>query len=157
MDDDQFYRALRSEAYQQTQILHPGLRLTEIDTKAVEASVTRGYTWAWDEDDNAHLAARFEVAVWENADLTGMCRGKPIEDNRKLCLEIVEAAPNIPLAARQPVLPAISLCALVYAKLIGAAEVRLLEPTSLSRIRLYERLGYRYVAAGHYLVKEVTS
>lgn len=157
MTNEAYYRHLRHSAYRATEKFFSGnnsLELTEIDAKAVNASYDGQYTWAWDDDDNATLAARFEVAVWEKSRLTGLCRGKPIEHNSKLCLEIVEAAPTIPLSERSYILPIIGVCVSVYAKMIGAKQIRLMEPTSKSRVRLYERLGFKSVAAG-YMVKEV--
>lgn len=156
--DEVYYRSLRLRAYKNAEhaVLKRGINvtLTEIDLKAVQASYHGGFTWAWD-DDNVYLASRFEVAVWEKSILTGLCRGKPIERNSKLCLEIVEAAPNLPSSNRSPLLPTINACVMIYARLIGAKEVHLMEPTSKSRIRLYERLGFKYVPAGNYLVMKV--
>lgn len=149
------YKKLRNDAYRATERLFTA-RLTEIDAKAVAASHKHGFTWAWDDDANAHLASRFEVAVWEHEGLTGLCRGKPININDSgLALEIVEAAPDIPLAKRSHVLPIVDVCAEVYASLIGATEIRLMEPTSTSRIRLYAMMGYKHIPSGNYLVKKV--
>ncbi len=155
MNEETYFKQLREATYRAAERRYHQVRLSAIDDKAVNAALSGGYTWAWDDDENAHLAARFEVAIWENSQLTGLCRGKPIETLSKLCLEIVEAAPNVPRSGRSDILPIISACATIYARMIGASEIRLMEPTSKSRIRLYTRLGFRYVVAGNYLVKEV--
>lgn len=85
-----------------------------------------------------------------------MCRGKPIGiQNSGLGLEIVEAAPDVPLAQRSLVLPVIDVCAEVYASLIGASEIRLMEPTTESRVHLYAMPGYKHVPSGNYLVKRL--
>lgn len=157
MSDELYYKELREQTYRAVEKLHKqqAIRLSSIDTKAVSASIKHGYTWAWDDDDNARIASRFEVAAWKGSDLTGLCRGKPIEAHSKLCLEIVEAAPDISMTERGAILPIMSACASIYGRLIGAQEIRVLEPTSASRVRLYERYGYRYVASGNYLFKKV--
>lgn len=157
--DELYYRNLRLRAYRNAEQAASkrgiNVTLTEIDSKAVQASYHGGFTWAWDDDDNAHLASRFEVAVWERSTLTGLCRGKPIERNSKLCLDIIEASPNLHPGKRNPLLPIINACVMIYARQIGAKEVHLMEPTSKSRVRLYERLGFKYVPAGNYLVMKV--
>lgn len=148
--DEIYYKRLRERCYRLSeQIIKSSdtynISLSEIDSNAINASMRFGYTWAWDDDENIDLPSRFEVAVWLNKNrLISLCRGKPTYDHQNLCLEIIEAAPKVPFNERPSVLPIVDATAEVYARLIGAAEIRLMEPTSESRVKLYKRYGYHY-------------
>lgn len=83
------------------------MHLGAIEHTAVQAAEVEEFNWAWVDDDNAHLAARLDVSVWERSRLTGLCRGKPVESNSQLHSGIVEAGPNILLRERQILLPII--------------------------------------------------
>lgn len=56
------YKKLREEAYRATEKVFK-VSLTSIDSKSVSAAQKHKFTWDWSDDENAYIAARFEVAI----------------------------------------------------------------------------------------------
>jgi hypothetical protein len=87
---------------------------------------------------------RFELAVWYNGRLESLSLGRPSYKGTRLRLELIERVPsNSSLRGR--VFPITEIALIAYANLLGAAEVRIMEPVNDSVRAYYVSRGYSYV------------
>lgn len=75
-----------------------------------------------------------------------------------LRLDFIEALPeNNPLKGR--VVPIVISTAELYGTIVGASQLRIINPLDTNLIEYYSSFGYRYINEGiskHYLVKDLT-
>jgi hypothetical protein len=96
---------------------------------------------------------RFDLAIWYEKELAGLSFGRPSYNGTFLRLDFAEASPRgSPLKGR--IFPITLTAAELYAHVIGAHEVRLVNPIHESLVEYYSRFGYTYVSGrDHYLYK----
>lgn len=143
------------------------IRLTEVSqqaliyTKIWAADINRKVDWQWIEGYRNYSFRhpnRFELATWYGNALAGLSLGRPSYAGTRLRLEFIEASPtNTPLKGR--IVPITISVAELYANIIGASELRIIDPVDKKLIEYYSSFGYRYCDGKtesnqkHYLVK----
>lgn len=154
------YQELRDKSRQIAQnALPPGLidvvNLKPVDSlslshsKRWEISESRkeDANWSWEDsipDYSYRHPKRFDLAIWyANAQLCGLCIGKPTFTGSRLRLDVIEGAPiNHPLKGK---VVSISISAAeAYADLIGADQIRIMRPLNKDLIRYYQNHGFTY-------------
>lgn len=135
---------------------HSKIMLTEIDSKALQASV--GWLdiecsrpraeWSWKEAARVYrkeYTKRFEVAIWHSGKLCGLSYGRPSYGKTRLRIELIEGAPRAEnsLGPRR-VVPITIMNATAYAGTLGAKELRIMSPAP-GLIGYYESLDFTYV------------
>lgn len=143
------------------------IKLTQISSKALIYSKTwstdtrRKISWPWAEDYKNYAFRhpnRFELATWYGNTLASLSLGKPSYAGSRLRLEFIEANPSGTLLKGRIVPITISVAEL-YANIIGASELRIIDPIDKKLIEYYSSFGYRYCDGHaeknhkHYLVK----
>lgn len=137
-----------------TIIIHEAL----LSSKQWSQSTTRRYNWDWLDGYGSfrfRYPKRFEMALWQTNDLIGLSMGRPTYNGTALRLDIVEASPS-DLAERPSIFPFILVAYNTYARLIHASQLRIMDPVNEQVKQYYESFGYKYVANGDYLFKEVS-
>ncbi len=80
--------------------------------------------------------------------------GRPTYEGQHLRLDFVEARPR-ELGPRPRLFEEILLAYAVYAKLLGAKQLRIMHPINDFVREYYQSYGYTYVAKQDYLFKDV--
>jgi len=94
------------------------------------------------------------MALWDAGKLIGLSMGRPTYQGTALRLDVVEAAPS-DLGDRPSIFETVLLAYGIYARLINAKQIRIMNPVN-DRVRTYyESYNYKYVADGDYLFKEI--
>jgi hypothetical protein len=94
------------------------------------------------------------MALWESKRLIGLSMGRPTYQGTALRLDVVEASPT-DLGDRPAIFEAVLLGYGIYARLINAKQIRIMNPVNERVKTYYEKYNYKYVAKGDYLVKEI--
>jgi len=162
------YNKLRKEALRAARKAYEeagkeNIRATSISPEALKAckawnnSLDRRVDWDWSslytEFKNEH-PKRFEIALWKGCQLIGLSLGKPSYCASNLRLELVEASPP-DLGDRPSIMNLVLLAYVIYAHMINATEIRIMNPINDYVIKHYEKYGYTYVSSGSYLYKKV--
>lgn len=167
-DAERRYSKIRKEALAvATEIVQSGgnasLKLSEIDAKALSVSKTwelspaRLADWDWVAGYNIfrkRYPKRFEMALWETGKLIGLSIGRPTYHGTALRLDVVEAAP-LDLGERSSIFDSVLVAYGVYARLINAKEIRIMNPINKEVRSYYEKFDYKYVQKGNYLYREI--
>jgi hypothetical protein len=139
------------------------INLTEINANALNASKewmrsnSRIKNWDWVEGYSVfrfRYPKRFEMALWESSKLIGLSMGRPTYQGTALRLDVVEAAPS-DLGERPKIFEAVLIGYGVYARMINAKQIRIMNPVNEQVKSYYEKYRYKYVASGDYLVREI--
>lgn len=155
------FRALALEVAQNS--IDSKFRLTKITSEALEAtrswdnSELRRYHWDWKKNYSVYrirYPKRFEIAVWENNIMTAISLGRPTYHATGLRLDIVEAMPK-DLGDRSNVFDTIILAYEVYARMINANHIRIMNPVNDTVKAFYEKYGYKYITKGDYLTRDI--
>jgi len=164
IDADHRYEKIRELALEVAQnSIDSKFKLTKITPEALNATVLwnnseeRRYLWDWKKNYSYYrmnYPKRFEIAVWENSMLTAISLGRPTYNATGLRLDIVEAMPR-DLGERSNVFDTIILACEVYARMINANHIRIMNPVNDTVKTFYERYGYKYIAKGDYLTKDI--
>lgn len=173
-DAEQRYEAFRDLSRQNIQQSLPYtdrnlIRLEPISNESLVAAKlwmadpTRRVDWDWAgsggySDYAFRYPKRFEMATWYGNSLASLCLGRPSYTGTQMRMDFTEAAPsNNPLKGR--VIPIVVSAGELYASIIGAREIRLIDPIHEKLIEYYASIGYTYVNQNvdkHYLVKVLT-
>ncbi len=94
------------------------------------------------------------MAVWETNKLIGLSLGRPTYYGTALRLDFVEASPP-DLGDRPAIIEFVLLGYDIYAKLINAKQIRIMNPINKTVLSYYEKFGYEYVAKGDYLFRSI--
>lgn len=142
------------------------IKLEGITTKALSVAKTwNSYTsrlvdWDWVfgyKSYSKRYPKRFELATWYGNQLASLSLGRPSYMGGHLRLDFIEALPeNNPLKGR--VVPIVISVAELYGTIIGASQLRIIDPTDVNLIKYYSSFGYMYIKEGtkkHYLVKDL--
>ncbi|MCO1335937.1 hypothetical protein MO867_16510 [Microbulbifer sp. OS29] len=100
------------------------------------------------------LPKRFEIALWENRILIAISIGLPTYHATGMRLDVVEAMPR-DLGDRSNVFDTIILAYEIYARMINANHIRIMNPVNETVRAFYERYGYQYIARGNYLTRDI--
>jgi hypothetical protein len=119
--------------------------------------------WPWDSgyrDYSYRNPKRFELATWYGNTLAGLSLGRPSYAGTRLRLEFIESRPSSS-SLKGRIVPITISVAELYANIIGADELRIVDPVDEKLIEYYSSFGYKYVNAitekhyKHYLVKAI--
>jgi hypothetical protein len=139
------------------------IRLTTITlealnaTKLWERSSIRQVNWNWLDGHSSfkfRYPKRFEIALWQANQLIGLSMGKPTYSGTALRLDVIEAAPS-DLGNRPSIFEMVILAYGVYARLINAKQIRIMNPINDQVKAYYQTFGYTYVAKGDYLYMDI--
>jgi|TARA_R110001583_G_scaffold44253_1_gene140243 hypothetical protein len=135
-----------------------------MQAKLWTADPNRTVDWPWDggyQDYSYRNPKRFELATWYGNTLAGLSLGRPSYAGTRLRLEFIESRPSSsPLKGR--IVPITISVAELYASVIGAEELRIIDPVDERLIEYYSSFGYTYRKAigeknqKHYLVKAIS-
>lgn len=126
-------------------------------TQAWSSSSLRQYDWDWISNYNfyrANYPKRFEIAVWEQSQLSAISIGRPTYNATGMRLDVVEAMPR-DLGSRSNVFDVIILAYEIYARMINANHIRIMNPVNATVKAFYEKYGYTYVTKGDYLTRDI--
>lgn len=168
LEAEQRYDLLRKQALQiTTETIEAegvrGVQLTTIDTEALtaskkwERSKIRRVDWDWVDGYGTFKfrhPKRFEMALWESRQLIGLSLGRPTYQGTALRLDFVEASP-LDLGARPAIIEFVLLGYEVYARLLNAKQIRIMNPINQTVREYYEKFGYTYVDRGDYLFRSI--
>ncbi len=142
------------------------IRLSEItaeallQTKMWERSPLRSkkeVDWSWFDDYNHfkfRYPKRFEMAIWQASKLIGMSIGRRTYNGTAMRLDVVEASPP-DLGERPAIFETVLLGYEIYAKLVNAKQIRIMNPVNDKIRAYYEQFGYQYSQESNYLYTEV--
>lgn len=164
LDAERRYDVLRQLALSTAQKNAPAnIRYTEIDAHASAAaadwnkSPTRQVDWDW----AASLPSlrrrhpkRFELALWATSDLIALSFGRPTYNGDHLRLDFVEARPR-DLGERPDIFIHVQLAYGIYARLVNAQSLRIMNPINDQVKVYYESFGYVYDKRGDFVQKEI--
>lgn len=158
------YSKLRNTAIEIAQnLVTSGIRLTTITPVALTAakkwnnSASRLVDWDWQAgfaDFSFRHPKRFDLAVWEGAELISLSMGRPTYEGTHLRLDFAEARPR-EIGPRIQVFAELLLTYTIYARLLNAKEVRIMHPLNEKLREYYRAFGYTYIDKGDYLFKEI--
>lgn len=164
MDAERRYEKIRALALEVAQkSIDSKFKLTQITAQALQAtrtwekSIQRKYDWNWLKNHSHYSKTypkRFEIAVWEKSTLAAISLGRPTYNATGLRLDIVEAMPR-DLGERSNVFDTIILAYEIYARMINANHIRIMNPVNDTVKSFYERYGYKYIAEGDYLIRDI--
>jgi hypothetical protein len=166
LEAEQRYGILRNNALraseQELRLEYPELRLTTIDSAALQASRAwselpgRRVNWDWRASMPAfrfRYPKRFEVAVWYRRQLNCLSIGRPTYAGTALRLDFIEGSP----AKREIAVFEVVLVAMfTYAKLLGADEIRVMHPLNDVVRNYYVLHDFSYVSQGDYLFRRLS-
>ncbi len=164
IDAEQRYDKIRSLALETAQITADNkFKLTKINVEALEEALSwensteRKYHWDWKQNYSHYLMnypKRFEVALWENDILAAISLGRPTYNATGLRLDIVEAMPR-DMGDRSTIFEEIIIAYEIYAQMINANHIRIMNPVNDAVKSYYEKYGYSYVPKGDYLMRDI--
>lgn len=152
------YTDVRKLAYEITQEELPyqdksAIKLSEITSNALgiinqaDVVVKRGVDWDWEFGVRSYRKRypnRFELALWYNSTLCGLSLGRPSYNGTRVRLDFIERVPHIHNPLKGRVTPITVTAYEVYARLIDAAEVRIIKPAE-ELITYYSSFNYFFV------------
>lgn len=129
------------------------------DQYALDAAAEWGYSehrrvdWNWFKCYSAfkfRYPKRFELALWHKDVLASLALGRPTYNGTHMRLDMVEACPDKPkdLSVIEKNLVAFA----IYAEMLGATELRIMNPINRDVRSYYSRFGLAYDAIGDYMV-----
>ncbi|SHG28485.1 hypothetical protein SAMN04487965_3688 [Microbulbifer donghaiensis] len=140
---------------------HPNLILTTINQSVLRAVDSwsghpeRQVNWNWAgsyPDLKFRYPKRFECAVWNKGQLNALSFGRPTYNCGSLRLDFIEASPEDREIA---VFDIIIVAMRTYADMLGAKELRIMNPINGRVKEYYEYHGFVYVRDGDYLFRRV--
>lgn len=168
LDAEKRYEILRKTALE---IAHSGLNPQEkslfkfetitnsalTETANWGKSPNRRVDWDWISGYAAfkfRYPKRFETAIWFRDKLINISMGRPTYNGSSLRLDFVEASPK-DLGERPSVFNEVLVAYGIYARMINAKQIRIMNPINTEVKEYYESFGYTYVANKDYLFREV--
>lgn len=165
IDAEKRYQSIRETALAASEGIlkkeYAELKLTIINQTALSASQQweghnkRHVDWDWFNSYGAfkfRYPKRFEVAVWHKNKLASLTLGRPTYHGSSLRLDFIEASPS----EREIAVFEIVIVAMrVYADMLGAREIRVMNPINETVKEYYASYGFDYVANGDYLSRRI--
>ncbi len=152
-----FYERLRKEIYKHTESIHPQFKCYEIKhSDATIADTWRSVNhtkersqWSWKYAYQCYNSKssfkRFDLCIKNGAHPIGLAYGMPTKSKGKLKIDIIESTPIKEHKLNNSVFEIISTGAQAYAALLGANEIRIMNPLNEALSNFYNRFGYERV------------
>jgi hypothetical protein len=163
-DAEKRYSELRKQALSATMsVLDNKIILSEINPNALNATLLwskskiRIKDWDWFEGYSSfkfRYPKRFEMALWHSNKLIGLTMGRPTFYGSAMRLDIIEASPP-DIGDRPSIFESVLVAYGIYARLINANQIRIMNPVNDTVKSYYESFGYKYITKGDYLYKEI--
>ena len=124
-----------------------------------EAHPDRRVMWSWQQWASRYAAIypkRFELTIWFHSKLCSVSLGRPTWGAGKLRLDMIESSPErTPLSGNTVNLTVTA--AKAYARMIGASQIRIMNPIN-SKVRShYESQGFSYIGGkSDYCIMELS-
>lgn len=155
-DTVEFYNKLRERMYQVVKADWPGFQISSINLNNVRqadswasSDFKERKVWSWLDAYNVYRSKsnfkRFDVSVTCGGETIGLSYGLPTRHKTKLKVDIIEATPIKEHKRGIQVFEIISECAQIYATLLGADEVRIMNPLNARLTAYYCSHGYELV------------
>ena len=129
--------------------------------KAIEASQDRAVSWDWSFSNRYKVLnpKAFDLSVWHGSTLCSLTLGRPTYRGTAVRLDFIERFNKHVLFAND-MFPVSLLAYEAYARLIGATEIRVMDPMNEKLVKYYSSNGGFSYKAGrqgvpHYLVKNL--
>lgn len=149
-----YYQALREAVWSITQESWPHAEIRGIDNRTVKLADSwkdmRGdhlrssrAAWDWEPEYKAYKnkPKRYEMSVWVDDQLCGLCYGFASQHGSKVRMNLIEPTPVRPSPLGEAVFPILSFGATIYANLIEADEVWILDPVQ-GAVDYYKSQGF---------------
>jgi len=94
------------------------------------------------------------MAIWKDNKPLTLSLGRPTYNGNSLRLDFIESRP-LELGNRPSTLNEVLITYGIYARLINAKHIRIMNPINQKIKEYYESFGYTYIAKDDYLIKEV--
>lgn len=107
-------------------------------------------TWPWTKlwaEYRHRYVKNFNVSLLFAGNLCGLAIGRPTRHKAGLRLDFIEGSPAADQPLRGRVVPIVLACGEVYARAIGASQVRIMRPLP-KLVDYYASMGYHFVPAG---------
>ncbi|BFM10648.1 hypothetical protein R50072_08010 [Simiduia litorea] len=127
-------------------------------SKVWETSAIRRVDWDW-------LASypsfrfrhpkRFELAIWQGPRLISLSLGRPTYHGTAMRLDFVESQP-VDQGKRPKTFRLVTAALQVYAELLGAREIRIMNPINDAVKQYYTSYGFTYHPKGDFLSKLIS-
>lgn len=152
-----FYEQLRKEVYVHTETIDPQFKCLEIShSDAIKADTwqTINHTrersqWSWLHAYKCYNSKssfkRFDLCIKNGSNLVGLAYGMPTKSKGKLKIDIIESTPVKKDKLNCSIFEIISTGSQAYAALLGANEIRLMNPLNEELSKFYSRFGYERV------------
>lgn len=95
-----------------------------------------------------------QTIIWEKQRLIGLSLGRPTYAASALRLDFVEASP-LDLGERPSIIEYILLGYDIYARMLNAKQIRIMNPINKTILAYYEKFGYEYYAKGDFLYRSI--
>lgn len=142
-----------------SQVSLDGIDLKAAQTlKKWEQSGSRLAEWDWDRQLKKYRThpKRFELAVWHRKHfLSGASIGRPTWSGNRLRIDLIEASPyGGPLEG--VITDMVILSATIYGKIIGASQLRIMQPVN-ERVRSFymSKPGFAFDARNNFCYKDI--
>ena len=147
----EFYAALREKSRQLAMTKLEGVSLMPIsfhtakiaDYWKLKAQYPAAWSWVDAHRYYTKKIKRFEVSAWCHGELQGLSYGRPTQRSKDtLKLELIEGSPIRDRHAVNRIFPIIHIAAQAYAIMLGADEIRIMNPVNEAVSRYYESYGF---------------
>lgn len=156
-----FYSELRIRIYLRMKKNYPTYNFSKISQRYANAAdqwrnidhcnSRKAWSWvqAYEYYNKKSKFKRFDMAISRDSHLVGLAYGLPTVSKSNLKIDLVEATPISEHKNNTKIFDIISTSAQMYASLIGANEVRIINPLNSELVNYYESFGYNYVKCQH--------
>lgn len=135
------YKLIREVTYEAVMESFPDILAKEIDLKTTltadlwktidETSARKNRaTWDWAREYPYYQKRpnRFEISLWKGGVLCALCYGQTSKFGSKVRMNLIESTPVRPNPMGMRALPVLSFSAAVFADIVGADELWVLDP-----------------------------
>ncbi|PUA28444.1 MAG: hypothetical protein B0W54_18545 [Cellvibrio sp. 79] len=152
-----YYGELRQALYEELNEIYPWFKCGRIShSDAIQADQWRHLVksparaeWRWVDAysfyNRKNAFKRFDLCIKNGSNVVGLAYGEPTVSKSTLKIDIIEATPYQEYKKGIKTFEVVSRAAQYYAILLGADEVRIMNPLSKELANYYCSFGYEYV------------
>jgi hypothetical protein len=130
------------------------VRFEPIDLAAIAASdAWEGSFYPWADVANWKLkdAKGFDLAIWYDQDLSGLCYATPRKSRLRIKIILLEGKPDPHHTLKGMIAPFALMAVELYARLLGCREIEIQHPEA-GAVDYYKALGFRIDAVGRLVI-----
>jgi hypothetical protein len=148
-----YYNELRMVLYDQLKQEYPIFSYNPIIfSDAIQADSWEGdgrNEWSWQKAYEIYRGnsnfKRFDLCIKQGVHVSGLTYGMPTKTKTKLKIDIIESTPFSEHKNNHKIFEIISTAAQYYAHLLGADEVRIMNPLNQDLTKYYCSFGYEHI------------